>query len=278
MNRSLRLAALGVVLAAVSIGWAVFPSSSKGVGAGSRIPWQGANWYLHGVNVPWYNFDCDFGCGTNGGVASAASQAGLRPQFAQLQQSGVHMLRWYVFMNDGWQVNRDASGPTSVNPNVYTDISAVHYRPWRYWQAMATAFEYELVDLSHLPEEKIRGDLMLQVAVHAMRVVTSPDPQARHRLPRRVAVHAAEIARHVDADVAVERGLAGMGCARAVLGHVVVVVATVRCAVAVEVVRAEHELALSEGGHRHRPFGESGKGAPPGSPEGSQDRIERPGR
>ena len=27
-------------------------------------------------------------------------------------------------------------------PNVYTDISAVHYRPWRYWQAMVTATEY----------------------------------------------------------------------------------------------------------------------------------------
>ena len=27
-------------------------------------------------------------------------------------------------------------------PNVYTDISAVHYRPWRYWQAMMTAMEY----------------------------------------------------------------------------------------------------------------------------------------
>jgi predicted TIM-barrel fold metal-dependent hydrolase len=27
-------------------------------------------------------------------------------------------------------------------PNVYTDISAVHYRPWRYWQAMITAMEY----------------------------------------------------------------------------------------------------------------------------------------
>lgn len=27
-------------------------------------------------------------------------------------------------------------------PNVYTDISAVHYRPWRYWQAMVTALEY----------------------------------------------------------------------------------------------------------------------------------------
>jgi predicted TIM-barrel fold metal-dependent hydrolase len=27
-------------------------------------------------------------------------------------------------------------------PNVYTDISAVHYRPFRYWQAMVTAMEY----------------------------------------------------------------------------------------------------------------------------------------
>jgi predicted TIM-barrel fold metal-dependent hydrolase len=27
-------------------------------------------------------------------------------------------------------------------PEVYADISAVHYRPWRYWQAMVTAMEY----------------------------------------------------------------------------------------------------------------------------------------
>ena len=25
-------------------------------------------------------------------------------------------------------------------PNVYADISACHYRPWRYWQAMVTAW------------------------------------------------------------------------------------------------------------------------------------------
>ena len=31
-------------------------------------------------------------------------------------------------------------------PNVYTDISAVHYRPWRYWQAMVTAMEYGVED------------------------------------------------------------------------------------------------------------------------------------
>ena len=27
-------------------------------------------------------------------------------------------------------------------PSMYADISAVHYRPWRYWQAMVTAMEY----------------------------------------------------------------------------------------------------------------------------------------
>lgn len=27
-------------------------------------------------------------------------------------------------------------------PNVYADISALHYRPWRYWQALVTAYEY----------------------------------------------------------------------------------------------------------------------------------------
>lgn len=27
-------------------------------------------------------------------------------------------------------------------PNLYADISAVHYRPWRYWPAMVTAVEY----------------------------------------------------------------------------------------------------------------------------------------
>jgi predicted TIM-barrel fold metal-dependent hydrolase len=27
-------------------------------------------------------------------------------------------------------------------PNLYADISAIHYRPWRYWQAMVTALEY----------------------------------------------------------------------------------------------------------------------------------------
>lgn len=27
-------------------------------------------------------------------------------------------------------------------PNVYADVSACHYRPWRYWQALVSAYEY----------------------------------------------------------------------------------------------------------------------------------------
>jgi predicted TIM-barrel fold metal-dependent hydrolase len=27
-------------------------------------------------------------------------------------------------------------------PNLYADISAVHYRPWRYWQSLVSAMEY----------------------------------------------------------------------------------------------------------------------------------------
>lgn len=27
-------------------------------------------------------------------------------------------------------------------PNLYTDVSALHFRPWRFWQAMTTAYEY----------------------------------------------------------------------------------------------------------------------------------------
>lgn len=31
-------------------------------------------------------------------------------------------------------------------PNVWTDISAVHYRPYRYWQSMVSAMEYGVTD------------------------------------------------------------------------------------------------------------------------------------
>src|SRR5829696_4189651 len=39
-----------------------------------RVAWNGGSWYLQGVNVPWYNWGCDFGCNVTknktGGVST----------------------------------------------------------------------------------------------------------------------------------------------------------------------------------------------------------------
>ena len=95
------------------------------IGPGSRVPWGGATWYLHGANLPWLNWACDFGCGQGGGVSSAASQATLAPVFAQLQAIGVRVVRWWVFEGNAWQITRDGSGaPSGLIPAVYDDLDA----------------------------------------------------------------------------------------------------------------------------------------------------------
>jgi hypothetical protein len=105
------------------------------MGPGSRISWQGGNWYVQGVNVPWLNWGCDFGCGANGGVSSAASQSELSGGFEQLRSAGVHSVRWWMFEGNPWQITRDSGGsPTGINPAVYADIDA----------ALALADRYDL--------------------------------------------------------------------------------------------------------------------------------------
>lgn len=98
------------------------PSS---LSAGSRISWRGGSWYLHGANVPWLNWACDFGCGANGGASSPTAKTALAATFAQARSSGVRVLRWWTFERDPWQVNRDASGASvGLNPAAYADSDA----------------------------------------------------------------------------------------------------------------------------------------------------------
>jgi hypothetical protein len=105
------------------------------LGAGTRISWQGRPFYLHGANVPWLNFACDFGCGAKGGVSSASVKSSLSAKFAQAAGAGIHTIRWWVFEGDAWQIERDAaSKPTGVNPAVYVDFDA----------ALALAAQYDL--------------------------------------------------------------------------------------------------------------------------------------
>src|SRR5581483_9968916 len=92
-------------------------------GFSTRIPYQGGNWFVAGVNVPWWNWACDFGCGPSGGGVSGNSST-FSAGFQQLKNAHVHMVRWWVFEGDPWQINRDANGPTTLNTAVYQDFDA----------------------------------------------------------------------------------------------------------------------------------------------------------
>ncbi len=117
-------AAVGLLsLLALSVAPALVPVADAA--SGTRITWQGSAWYLHGANVPWLNWACDFGCNANGGVSASASSSSLSGKFATAQGAGMHAIRWWVFEGNPWQVTRDATGaPTGIDPAVYADFDA----------------------------------------------------------------------------------------------------------------------------------------------------------
>jgi hypothetical protein len=117
-------------------------------GAG-RISWQNGGWYLLGANVPWFNWGCDFGCGGRKGVSSPAVAAQLEPVFRAARDSGVRVLRWWVFPGEPWQITRDGAGaPAGVDEAVYADFDAA----LRLAAAHDLYFEFTLFSApTHLP-------------------------------------------------------------------------------------------------------------------------------
>jgi predicted TIM-barrel fold metal-dependent hydrolase len=57
-------------------------------------------------------------------------------------------------------------------PNLYTDISAVHYRPWRYWQGMMTAMEYGVTHKILLASDFPSGTITN--VINGLRAVNKP--------------------------------------------------------------------------------------------------------
>jgi hypothetical protein len=49
------------------------PVGSARAAVPTRVSWLGGHPYLSGVNVAWYAWSCDFGCGAERGVSSAAT-------------------------------------------------------------------------------------------------------------------------------------------------------------------------------------------------------------
>src|SRR5579875_1481147 len=112
-------------LAAALLLFALGPRPSQAVTAGSRIPWAGQSWYLQGANLPWYNWQCDFGCASSSGVSNAGVNKAIAAGLAQAQASGIHVVRWWMFEGTPWQITKDSSGaPSGLDPRVYTDIDA----------------------------------------------------------------------------------------------------------------------------------------------------------
>lgn len=123
----LQAAALCALLVASLVAPTFSASGLRASGADQpgRITWQATPWYLHGANIPWFNWGCDFGCGATGGVSDPAVRMRIEPAFAQLRDSGIHLARWWVFEGDAWQITRDSSGaPSGIDPRVFTDIDA----------------------------------------------------------------------------------------------------------------------------------------------------------
>lgn len=87
----------------------------------NRITYLGRDWYVHGANVPWYSWGCDFGCNQNGGVMGNTQI--LSSGFQKLKNSNMHMVRWWVFPGDPWQITRDQNGhPNGLNQAIYADF------------------------------------------------------------------------------------------------------------------------------------------------------------
>ncbi|MCK9518881.1 MAG: cellulase family glycosylhydrolase [Dehalococcoidia bacterium] len=101
------------------------PPSTNPVPAGSRIGWEGQDWFLNGANLPWYNWACDFGCGNNNGVSNSANRTTIGNKLSEASKAGLKNIRWWMFPGDPWQITRDGSGkPTGLNSAIYADIDA----------------------------------------------------------------------------------------------------------------------------------------------------------
>jgi hypothetical protein len=94
-------------------------------GPDNRVAWQGGAWYLHGANLPWFNWSCDFGCNHDGGASSAVVRSAVGARLATASAAGMKNVRWWMFPGDPWQVTtNDAGTPIGINESVYTDLDA----------------------------------------------------------------------------------------------------------------------------------------------------------
>jgi hypothetical protein len=122
-RRTLGIVTVVVVVAILITMLVSRPWSSRFVPPpGSTIPWAGENWFLLGVNYPWNHYGNDFGA--NGwGSYGVGTGGDYEAQFADLDERGVHVLRWWVFADGRAGITTDkANTPTGIDEFVVRDV------------------------------------------------------------------------------------------------------------------------------------------------------------
>jgi hypothetical protein len=104
----------------------VSATTSAGAWA-STLRWRGGDWYLLGVNYPYYHYGNDFGANAWGsyGVHDPTTYAAVDKDFAQMSSLGVRTARWFVFADGRAGIKYDTAGlPSGIDEFVTRDLDA----------------------------------------------------------------------------------------------------------------------------------------------------------
>ncbi|HZT41930.1 MAG TPA: cellulase family glycosylhydrolase, partial [Chthonomonadaceae bacterium] len=110
------------ILAGLLLGlWSLTLSASAQIsGPGSTIPWNGNNWYLYGVDYPWYNYATDFG---SGGWGKYTDWTAINSAFSAMNAEGARIQRWWVFGDGRYDPKFNADGTVSgLDSQFFTDV------------------------------------------------------------------------------------------------------------------------------------------------------------
>jgi hypothetical protein len=89
------------------------------------IRWRGEDWYLLGVNYPYFHYGNDFGGNAWGsyGVHDPSTYAQVDADFARMSSLGVRTVRWFVFADGRAGITFDAAGlPSGLDEFVMRDF------------------------------------------------------------------------------------------------------------------------------------------------------------